>query len=388
MSVAELRHDVETLAGMTRDSAGAGERASAEWAADRLRQLGAAEVRVVPYRYQSTFALAQGAHFALGALAARRGRRLLAAATLASFELDYSGRAQWSRALLPTGEGANAIGTLPARGERTRTLVLVAHHDAARTGLMWDPRMLAAGDAAAERTGRRASLALLPELALLGAVVGGRKTRLAATAVLATAVALSADQARSPTVPGANDNASGVAGVLAVAARLARDRPAGLEVVVLLCGSEEAGMGGMAAWMALGGPGARLRHHARARPRHRGLGGAGGARGRGRPLAGALSRGGRGVRGARGRNRRRAPAALAARRVDGPRAGPARRPSRGLAPLRAAGRLPQLSPPAGHARITWTTAASRPASRRPRRSLARTPPERPGLSFAVARVGM
>jgi hypothetical protein len=249
VSVAELRHDVETLAGMVRDSAGAGERASAEWAAGRLRQLGAAEVRIESYRYQRTFALAQGAHFAVGAVAARRGRRLLAAAALASFELDYSGRAQWSRALLPTGEGANAIGTLPARGQRTRTLVLVAHHDAAHTGLMWDPRFLAAGDAAAERSGKRASLALLPELAMLGAVMGGRRTRRAATAILAAAVALSADQARSPTVPGANDNASGVAGVLAVAARLARDRPDGLEVVVLICGCEESGMGGMGAWM-------------------------------------------------------------------------------------------------------------------------------------------
>ncbi len=249
MSIAELRHDVETLAGMVRDSAGPGERASADWAADRLRQLGADDVRVESYRYQSTFAYAQGAHFAAGALAALRGRRLLAAAALASFELDYSGRAQWLRAVLPAGDGANAIGRLPARGQRTRTLVLVAHHDAAKTGLMWDPRMLAAGDAAAERTGKRASLALLPELALLGAVVGGPRLRRVAAAILGTAVALTADQARSPTVPGANDNASGVAGVLAVAGRLAHDRPAGLEVVVLLCGSEESGMGGMGAWM-------------------------------------------------------------------------------------------------------------------------------------------
>src|SRR4029453_15624703 len=98
VSVAELRHDVETLAAMVRDSAGAGERASADWAAGRLRQLGAAEVRGEPSRYQSTFALAQGAHFAVGALAARGGRRLLAAAALASFELEYSGRAQWLRA--------------------------------------------------------------------------------------------------------------------------------------------------------------------------------------------------------------------------------------------------------------------------------------------------
>ena len=244
-----LRADVEALAGMTRDSGGAGERASAEWAAGRLRELGAEDVRVEGFRYQPTFAYAQGAHFAAGTLAALRGRRLLAAATLASFELDYSGRAQWSRSLLPAGDGANAVGRLPARGPRTRTVVLVAHHDAARTGLMWDPRFLAAGDAAAERSGHRASLALLPELALLGAVVGGRRTRRVAAALLAAATALTADQARSATVPGANDNASGVAGVLAVAARLARERPPGLEVILLVCGCEESGMGGMAAWM-------------------------------------------------------------------------------------------------------------------------------------------
>jgi Zn-dependent M28 family amino/carboxypeptidase len=50
-------------------------------------------------------------------------------------------------------------------------------------------------------------------------------------------------------VPGANDNASGVAGVLELVGRLARDRPEGLEVLVLCPGCEESGMGGMAAWI-------------------------------------------------------------------------------------------------------------------------------------------
>jgi hypothetical protein len=249
MTAAELRQDVEALAGMTRDSAGAGERSAAEWAAGRLRQLGAEDVRTEAFRYQDTFAYAQGAHFAAGAFAALTGRRFLAAATLASFELDYSGRAQWLRSLLPSGEGANAVGRLPSRGPRKRTLVLVAHHDAAHTGLMWDPRMLQAGDAAAERTGKRASLALLPEIAFAGAALGGRRIRRLSALLLAAAAGLSAEQARSDTVPGANDNASGVAGVLAVAGRLAQDRPDGLEVIVLLCGCEESGMGGMAAWM-------------------------------------------------------------------------------------------------------------------------------------------
>ena len=58
----------------------------------------------------------------------------------------------------------------------------------------------------------------------------GRRTRRLAAALLGAAVGLSADQARSATVPGANDNASGVAGVLAVASQLARERPDGLEV--------------------------------------------------------------------------------------------------------------------------------------------------------------
>jgi Zn-dependent M28 family amino/carboxypeptidase len=141
------------------------------------------------------------------------------------------------------------VGRLPAQGARTRTLVLVAHHDAAHTGLMWDPRFLEAGDRVAAQSGHRASLALLPELAMLGAIAGGRRIRRLAAGILAAALALSADQARSPTVPGANDNASGVAGVLALARRLAAERPPGLEVVVVICGCEESGMGGMGAWM-------------------------------------------------------------------------------------------------------------------------------------------
>jgi hypothetical protein len=249
VSSARVRADVEALAAMVRDSAGPGERAAADWGADRLRDLGADDVRIESYRSQDTFAYAQGLHFAAGALAALAGSRLLGAATLASFELEYSGRLQWLRPLLPSGEGANAVGRLPARGERTRTLVLVAHHDAAKTGLMWDPRFLHTGDSAAARSGRRASLALLPELAMLASLAGGRRVRRAAAAVLAAGVALVADQARSETVPGANDNASGVAGVLAAAELLALDRPRGLEVLILLCGSEESGMGGMDAWM-------------------------------------------------------------------------------------------------------------------------------------------
>jgi Peptidase family M28 len=241
-----LRSDIEALAAIERGSASPGEQRSAEWVAERLRQEGAGHVRLEPFEYQRTFAHAQGIHFAAGALAALSGRRLLAAAALASFELEYSGRRQWLRRLLPRGTGYNVVGRLPAVGQTERTVVLVAHHDAARTGLMWDPRFTRLGDQAAAKSGRRASLALLPEAAFAAAALGLRKLP---AAVLGLALALSLDQARSPVVPGANDNASGVAGVLELVSRLAVRRPGGLEVIALFPGCEESGMGGMGAWM-------------------------------------------------------------------------------------------------------------------------------------------
>lgn len=241
-----LREDIEELATIERGSASPGERRSAEWVAQRLRQQGAADVRIEPYEYQRTFAHAQGLHFAAGAVAALSRRRLLAAATLVSFELEYSGRLQWLRRLLPSATGFNVVGRLPATGATERTLVLVAHHDAATTGLMWDPRLTELGDRVAAKSGRRASLALLPEVALAAAALGLRRLP---AAVLGAALALVADQARRPVVPGANDNASGVAGVLELVGRLAAQRPPGLDVIAVFPGCEESGMGGMRAWI-------------------------------------------------------------------------------------------------------------------------------------------
>ena len=241
-----LRSDIEQLAAIERASASPGEQRSAEWVATRLGEQGAADIRIEPFGYQGTFAHAHGVHFAVGLLAALGRQRLVAAATLVSFELDYSGRRQLLRGLLPKGTGFNVTGRLPAIGPAERTVVLVAHHDAARTGAIWNPLLTRLGDRAAARSGKRASLALAPEAALVAAAVGLRRLP---AAVLGLALALLVDQARSPVVPGANDNASGVAGVLELVDRLAARRPRGLEVIALFPGCEESGMGGMEAWL-------------------------------------------------------------------------------------------------------------------------------------------
>jgi Zn-dependent M28 family amino/carboxypeptidase len=58
-----------------------------------------------------------------------------------------------------------------------------------------------------------------------------------------------ADVALHPPVPGANDNASGVAALLGVAADLAGSHPASLRVVLLSTGSEETMLEGMDAFL-------------------------------------------------------------------------------------------------------------------------------------------
>jgi hypothetical protein len=242
---------------MQRDSAGIGERGAANWVAGRLRAIGVAEVALEPFRYQGTYAGAHALHAAAGLAAAALpgpAGRALALAALASLELEGSGRRQWLRALLPEAEGANVVARIPAAGPARETIVLVAHHDAARTGVFWHPRLAALS--AARNARRRAIDGYLQPAAagFLLAALPWRAARATGAALLATSLAAAADIARSPTVPGAGDNATGVAALLALAAELAADPLPDTDVVLLFAGCEESGMGGMAAYLARHSP--------------------------------------------------------------------------------------------------------------------------------------
>ena len=243
-----LKADVGALSAIERRAATAGDRESAEWVAQRMRDMGVEDVRIEPFRCHSTWAIPYGAHALLGMLAARLPTALrvpLALATAASFEADYTGRNQAVRALLPgAGVGHNVVGRI---GHGSRKLVLVAHHDAAHTGWVWDPRFLESGRNHARKTGTTPSFIALPLLALALVALGFRRL---GSALLGINVALGIQSALSETVPGASDNATGVAGVLELARRYIDYPLDDTEVTVLCPSGEEVGLAGMYAWLS------------------------------------------------------------------------------------------------------------------------------------------
>ncbi len=253
-----IRRDVEALSAWARSSARDGEREAARWVADRLATLGLQPERLA-YRYQHSYALAHALHELAGlagvALGGRRGA-LLAAGALISLDAEASGRSQWLRAVLPAGEGDGVLVRLPAAGHAARTLVLVAHLDTANTAWVWHPRLMQAGAAHALKARAMSPLMGPVAGALAAGATGallprssraGRLLRTGGAAVLAVALAGVTSVGRGASVPGASDNASGVAVLLELARALAAAPPEAVDVVLVFPGTEEAGMGGMRA---------------------------------------------------------------------------------------------------------------------------------------------
>jgi hypothetical protein len=247
LDLERIRSDIEVLAAMERGSA-AEDKPQVEWLERRLRDAGAHELHTETFRFQRRWIWRYGAHGAAGVGAAVAGGPLgagLAAATLASVELDISGRSTWLARFLPGGEGVNVVARIPAAGVPRRAVVFIAHHDAQRGGLMWRmPRS-------------KQPMSLLPQATLaligIGCLIGSRILRGFGAVALAGMTLLGLDVARQRVVPGANDNASGVAALLALMAAFARDPLEGTEVIGVFSDCEEVGLGGASAWLAAHG---------------------------------------------------------------------------------------------------------------------------------------
>lgn len=265
-----LRETVEALVAIERASNSPGEREAAEWIAARLEGAGA-RVSVEEESSYESYARPLAGLSALGAAAglvalARRGRAAAALAAVAiagAMAEDISnGPRLFRRATMNQKPTWNVVAEA-GDPDASRTLVLLAHHDAAPTGLVFDPsfqRWLAEtfpGIVERIDTGLPQwwPVVASPGLVALGAATGRRGPALAGLAGCLLATAAFADIARSPVTPGANDNLSGVACLVAVAQAL-RDEPVpGLRVLLVSCGSEETLQGGIRPFAARHFPG-------------------------------------------------------------------------------------------------------------------------------------
>ena len=141
-----LRAWLEELERIERPSASEGERRAAEWLVARFGELGA-EARIEAEPAHGTYWWPLGIGAALGALGGilgLRGRRLLGGAlggaAAAGMATDFPPGKRLIRRLLPRRTTYNVVCELgPADAERT--IVLIAHHDAAHSGLVFHPKL-------------------------------------------------------------------------------------------------------------------------------------------------------------------------------------------------------------------------------------------------------
>ena len=260
-SVPRLRATVEHLASIERPSASEGEKRAAEWIRERLDGL-SADATIEEERAHGTYwvplGLMSAAAGLAGLAAARGGRaaRALAAATgaaaAAGIADDVSGGPHLFRRLLPHRTTYNVVAEAGDRSAR-RTIVFVAHHDAAHGGLVFAPQLTTVPADAfpgwydRQETSPQVMLLVVagPALVALGSLLGVRALRRFGTFLSLGSVAAFADIAARPVVPGANDNLSGVAVVLELA-RALQERPVqGVRVLLVSTGSEESFMEGM-----------------------------------------------------------------------------------------------------------------------------------------------
>ncbi|MCK9248178.1 MAG: M28 family peptidase [Solirubrobacteraceae bacterium] len=260
-----LREVCDTLAPIDRAPCSPGERRAAEWIADRLRDAGVDDVALEDEPSWGPFpptVAGLGALGALGGMLAARGRRraglALTAASLAGIVDEAQNGPRIVRRTVRRRRSTVNVVARVGDPDAPRTLVVLAHHDAAQTGLLFDQRLMRAlHERFPDRIERARNQppqwwlgAVAPLGALLTAVTGRRGPARVGALAGAVATGLMLDMARSPTVPGANDNLSAVAVLVALAERLRADPLPGLRVWIVSAGAEETMQDGIRAFLA------------------------------------------------------------------------------------------------------------------------------------------
>ena len=257
----ELRRTIEHLTSWERPSASDGERRAAIWIADQLLSHGF-PVAVEEERAHGTYWWPMGLLSLFSGLAGLAGRRVAGVAVGAVTALgiwDEAGlwRGYWTRRLLPNRSTWNVVARA-GDPDAERTVCVVAHHDAAHGGMAFDFTLVRAYarrypervEAGRSWPGSIGLVFLGPVLVTLGSLLGLTRLRKLGAGMSFGSAASFADIGVRSVVPGANDNLSAVAAMLAVGRRLAEDPVAGARVLLVSTGSEESFEEGMSAFVA------------------------------------------------------------------------------------------------------------------------------------------
>ena len=232
---------------------GPAEREAAERVGSRLRE-GGLDAALEAFDGYSTFAAPFGVILGLGVAPAllprrRRGlRSLLALASVAGLATEGGLVRTPLSDLLSRRRSQNLVATIEPSGEVRRTVCLVCHLDTSRSGLLFHPRFVKyLNPWLLTQAGACVVQGAEP---LLGRVSLGRRILATARAILAVGLGLIVErELRGEDVPGASDNASGVAVVAELALELAAEPPDHTRVVAVMTGCEEAGLLGAQAFL-------------------------------------------------------------------------------------------------------------------------------------------
>ncbi len=264
-AIAELEEVVRALAAIPeRGSASPGEREAAYWLSERFAEHGC-EVAVEEEEAHGTFWWPMGLSSAAGVIAGvaglagmarspRSSRRILrrlavlaGIASAASLVDDVtSGPRILRKRLLPTRTCWNVVART-GDPEANEVVVVMAHHDAPHTGRIFDQtaqRWFARRfPGIVERINTAPPLYWPvisgPIMVVLGSLFRKKSAVAYGTVASAISAAVFADIGRSPVNQGANDNLSGVAGLVWLARALSERPVRGVRVIIASCGSEE-----------------------------------------------------------------------------------------------------------------------------------------------------
>lgn len=260
----DLLHEVvATLADLHRPAGSPGERQAATWIAERLMKADCDEVTIDDEPTWGGFPptiTALAAMSTIGAAKVMRGRRRGALLSLAAgaglLDEIQNGPRLLRRTVRAERRTTNVIATIGPR-HPSKTLVMLAHHDAAQTGKVFDQTWARALHSIAPDLMHRAKkqmpqwwIGFAPGvLAAVSALTGWKRPARWGVGLGLLGLVAVADILRSPTVPGANDNLSGVAALIGLAESL-HERPIDeLRVVLVSCGAEETLQDGIRAFM-------------------------------------------------------------------------------------------------------------------------------------------